>query len=61
MCDFNRVCRACKCESGDLQSVFEGSEKDGGDARIDEMLMACASVQVTQTNTQANFRSKQLF
>lgn len=48
VCDFNHVCRACKCESGDLQSVFEKFEKDGGDARIDEMLMACASVQVTE-------------
>lgn len=44
--DFGRLCRTCGRETGDLSSLFEHFEKDGGNARIDEMLMACASVQV---------------
>lgn len=44
--DFSRTCRTCRCETDELKSVFGYFEKDGGNARIDEMLMACASVQV---------------
>lgn len=44
--DFNRICRACKCESTNMCSVFERNEATGRNARLDEMLMACASVQV---------------
>lgn len=44
--DFSRTCRTCRCETEELNSVFGYFEKDGGNARIDEMLMACASVQV---------------
>lgn len=44
--DFNRICRACKCESTNMCSVFERNESTERNARFDEMLMACASVQV---------------
>lgn len=44
--DFNRICRACKNETSDLCSVFNRSDDSGHNARLDEMLMACASIQV---------------
>lgn len=46
--DFNRICRACKNESNDLCSVFNRSEALGRNARLDEMLMACTSIQVNK-------------
>lgn len=46
--DFNRICRACKNESSDMCSVFNTTEATGRNARLDEMLMACASVQVNK-------------
>lgn len=48
--DFNRICRACKCESSDMCSVFERNATTENNARFDEMLMACASVQVNCNN-----------
>ncbi|EFA03435.1 zinc finger and SCAN domain-containing protein 2-like isoform X1 [Tribolium castaneum] len=44
--DLNRICRACKNESSDMRSVFDGCELLPECPRIDEMLMACTSVQV---------------
>lgn len=54
--DFNRICRACKNESSDLCSVFNSSDSTEHNARLDEMLMACASVQVNkyERSTQHN-------
>ncbi|GLV37730.1 uncharacterized protein CBL_06569 [Carabus blaptoides fortunei] len=48
--DFNRICRACKCESTNMCSVFERNEATGRNARLDEMLMACASVQIVSND-----------
>lgn len=48
--DFNRICRACKCESSDMCSVFERNATTENNARFDEMLMACASVQINSTD-----------
>ncbi|KAJ8961324.1 hypothetical protein NQ317_012389 [Molorchus minor] len=42
----NQICRTCKCISPHMRSVFEGYEGPHHSPRIDEMLMACASVQV---------------
>ncbi|XP_063913412.1 zinc finger protein 98-like [Zophobas morio] len=44
--DFNRICRTCKTEAPEMRSVFEGCELLHECPRIDEMLMACTSVQV---------------
>ncbi|RZC34951.1 zinc finger and SCAN domain-containing protein 2-like [Asbolus verrucosus] len=44
--DLNRICRTCKNESSEMRSVFEGCEMLNESPRIDEMLMACTSVQV---------------
>lgn len=44
--NFNQICRTCKQYSPHMRSVFEGFENPHQSPRIDEMLMAFASVQV---------------
>ncbi|XP_056645770.1 zinc finger protein 184-like isoform X1 [Diorhabda sublineata] len=44
--NLNLICRTCKCVSPHMRSLFEGYENPHQSPRIDEMLMACASVQV---------------
>lgn len=44
--NFNQICRTCKQYSPQMRSVFEGFENPHQSPRIDEMLMAFASVQV---------------
>lgn len=47
--DLNNVCRTCKCESSEMKSLYyRDSESGKENARLDEMLMACASVQVNR-------------
>lgn len=41
-----KICRTCLSEEGDMRSVFSIDEAVGETARLYEMLMACASVQV---------------
>ncbi|XP_019867992.2 zinc finger protein 652-like isoform X2 [Aethina tumida] len=45
--DFNLVCRTCKSASSDMRNVFEQYENATVVSRIDEMLMACTSIQAT--------------
>lgn len=42
-----KICRTCLSEEGDMRSVFTMDEAMGETARLYEMLMACASVQVS--------------
>nr|CAH7769260.1 unnamed protein product [Callosobruchus chinensis] len=42
----NAICRTCKCITPQMRSIFEEFEATHQSPRIDEMLMACASVQV---------------
>nr|CAI5848287.1 unnamed protein product [Callosobruchus analis] len=42
----NAICRTCKCITPHMRSIFEEFENTHQSPRIDEMLMACASVQV---------------
>ncbi|XP_060518056.1 zinc finger protein 234-like isoform X2 [Cylas formicarius] len=44
--DLSLICRTCKCVSPQMRSVFQGVEHPNQNPRIDEMLMACAAVQV---------------
>lgn len=44
--NFNQICRTCKQYSPQMRSVFEGFQNPHQSPRIDEMLMAFASVQV---------------
>ncbi|GJQ86429.1 hypothetical protein Trydic_g10336 [Trypoxylus dichotomus] len=45
--DLNNVCRTCKNESPEMKSLYyRDSESGKENPRLDEMLMACASVQV---------------
>lgn len=49
--DLSLICRACKCVSPTMKSIFEGLENGNisvHNPRIDEMLMACAAVQVNK-------------
>ncbi|KRT78247.1 zinc-finger associated domain containing protein [Oryctes borbonicus] len=47
--DFNNVCRTCKNESPEMKSLYyRDSESGKENPRLDEMLMACASVQVNK-------------
>ncbi|KAL3280961.1 hypothetical protein HHI36_004186 [Cryptolaemus montrouzieri] len=41
------ICRACLTEQGEFQSVFVSDESSGMNIHLAEMLMACASIQVT--------------
>lgn len=41
-----KICRTCLSEEGDMRSVFSIDEALGETARLFEMLMSCASVQV---------------
>ncbi|XP_066156227.1 zinc finger protein 420-like [Euwallacea fornicatus] len=48
--DLTLICRTCKCVSPSMKSVFSGLENGNisvHNPRIDEMLMACAAVQVS--------------
>lgn len=42
----DKICRTCLTDDGDMKSVFGLDETGGENARIFEMLMSCASVQV---------------
>lgn len=42
-----KICRACLTEEGEMQSVFVPDEKTGSHIHLAEMIMAYASVQVT--------------
>ncbi|XP_050306527.1 zinc finger protein 652-B-like [Anthonomus grandis grandis] len=47
--DLSLICRTCKCVSPTMKSVFSGFESANisiHNPRIDEMLMACAAVQI---------------
>ncbi|KAJ8929736.1 hypothetical protein NQ314_017551 [Rhamnusium bicolor] len=44
--NLGQICRTCKCVTPQMRSLFEGYENPHQSPRIDEMLMACASVQV---------------
>ncbi|KAJ8929735.1 hypothetical protein NQ314_017550 [Rhamnusium bicolor] len=44
--NLGQICRTCKCVTPQMRSLFEGYENPHHSPRIDEMLMACASVQV---------------
>ncbi|KAJ8916253.1 hypothetical protein NQ315_016393 [Exocentrus adspersus] len=44
--NMNLLCRTCKCVNLPMRPLFEGLENPHQSPRIDEMLMACASVQV---------------
>ncbi|XP_045472101.1 zinc finger protein 391-like [Harmonia axyridis] len=41
------ICRVCLTEQGEFQSVFISDESSGLNIHLAEMLMACASIQVT--------------
>lgn len=48
--DLSLICRTCKCVSPTMRSLFGGLENTNispNNPRIDEMLMACAAVQVS--------------
>lgn len=42
----DKICRTCLSDNGDMKSIFSLDETLGENARIFEMLMSCASVQV---------------
>ncbi|KAB0798773.1 hypothetical protein PPYR_06653 [Photinus pyralis] len=44
--DLSKICRVCKSEAACMAYVFVNEENDDGGPRIDEMLMACTSVEV---------------
>ncbi|KAK5646055.1 hypothetical protein RI129_004519 [Pyrocoelia pectoralis] len=44
--DFSKICRVCKSEAALMLYVFVNEGSDNGGPRIDEMLMACTSVEV---------------
>ncbi|XP_018568013.1 uncharacterized protein LOC108908457 [Anoplophora glabripennis] len=44
--NLSQICRTCKCVAPQMRSLFEGYENAHQSPRIDEMLMACTSVQV---------------
>lgn len=49
--DLSLICRTCKCISSAMKSIFSGLENANisvHNPRIDEMLMACAAVQVNK-------------
>lgn len=48
MVDMDKACRSCMCEMSDMRNVFETITAVDGDFQIAEMLMACASVEVSK-------------
>lgn len=51
----DRVCRTCLSEEGDMQSVFIAENANLGDAmKLFEMLMSCASVEVSWSKRNPN-------
>lgn len=49
--DLSLICRTCKCVAPSMKSVFNGMDNANisiQNPRIDEMLMACAAVQVNK-------------
>lgn len=44
--ELKKICRTCQSESDDMESLFVNSQKLDDSPRIDEMLMACTSLQV---------------
>lgn len=57
--NMNQICRTCKCVAPQMRSLFEAYENAHQSPRIDEMLMACASIQVNIT-TQGKTLTKQI-
>ena len=48
MVEMDKVCRSCMCEVSDMRNVFETVAAIDGHFQIAEMLMACASVEVSK-------------
>lgn len=53
--DLGQICRTCKCVTSQMRSLFEGYENPHESPRIDEMLMACASIQVNIIRLQQKY------
>ncbi|CAH0557337.1 unnamed protein product [Brassicogethes aeneus] len=47
----DKVCRSCLCENEDMHNVFESTaENEGETIKLSDMMMACASVSVTNND-----------